>query len=286
MSHPALIALERQLDYLRVCGAAVQADRVPPFTAGVLRRGLPVATPIYLARTVSNLLATTEPPPDAPLDPRDLPTPCGFLYLGHPRLAFASPEDRHASPIWIDALLWEVLGTTGVAVTTLCTRQPGTAPRPDELLGSGFVWPVGRPRASAAEDVLAADGTVSPHAVSMITIAGFLAALWAFMGQRLAARSRVHADRALRHRASLTPLRAAPFVEVVELRARDAERPGDRAGEALPVDWSCRWIVRPHWRQQWYPSEDRHKPVLVAAYVKGPPEKPLKTASKLFAVVR
>lgn len=43
-----------------------------------------------------------------------------------------------------------------------------------------------------------------------------------------------------------------------------------------PVHWSCRWLVRPHLRAQWYPSASEHRVILVPLHVKGPPEKPLR----------
>ena len=34
-------------------------------------------------------------------------------------------------------------------------------------------------------------------------------------------------------------------------------------------------LVRPHWRQQWYASEQRHAPRWIEGYIKGPADKPL-----------
>lgn len=40
-------------------------------------------------------------------------------------------------------------------------------------------------------------------------------------------------------------------------------------------DWSHRWLVSGHWRNQWYPSEGVHRPIWIDAFVKGPSDAPL-----------
>lgn len=56
--------------------------------------------------------------------------------------------------------------------------------------------------------------------------------------------------------------------------------------EQHSVEWSCQWPVRPHRRMQWYPSVGQHRPRWIEGYVKGPADKPLRHAERLFAVVR
>jgi hypothetical protein len=73
-------------------------------------------------------------------------------------------------------------------------------------------------------------------------------------------------------------------VKVIELRrAESMARAPDGSGEV--VDWSCRWVVDGHWRNQ--PYKDEHKLVYIMPYVKGPADKPLKVpAHTVFAVRR
>ena len=40
-------------------------------------------------------------------------------------------------------------------------------------------------------------------------------------------------------------------------------------------DWSHRWLVSGHWRNQWYPSEGVRRPIWIDAFVKGPSDAPL-----------
>lgn len=78
-----------------------------------------------------------------------------------------------------------------------------------------------------------------------------------------------------------------PELRIITLRKRESESsshndPADR------VDWSCRWIVGGHWRKQWYPSSQTHRPVFIVPYVKGPDDKPLKPDSgeRVYVVAR
>lgn len=67
-------------------------------------------------------------------------------------------------------------------------------------------------------------------------------------------------------------------LKIIELRATDYLPSGST--HETEREYTCRWVVRPHWRR----LKDRVVPVV--GYIKGPPDKPLKTnASKIFAVM-
>lgn len=77
-------------------------------------------------------------------------------------------------------------------------------------------------------------------------------------------------------RAGLTP----PRIRVISL-------PGNRSGTAAGEserEWRHRWVVRGHWRQQWYPSLKDHRPVWIAPHLKGPEDAPLLGGQKVYAV--
>jgi len=77
---------------------------------------------------------------------------------------------------------------------------------------------------------------------------------------------------------------AEPVIKIIQLRRRS---PATNGLEPQSRDYSCRWLVRGHWRNQFYPSSKSHRPRFIPAYVKGPDDKPLKsTKSSIFAVVR
>lgn len=130
----------------------------------------------------------------------------------------------------------------------------------------------GRPSSPADDDPIWASGR---H---------FAAALFAFLQQHLLTAKRYQADRATRRRIMTRPLHE-PVVRVVELRRKESAVTSTENG--ISPEWSCQWLVRGHWRQQWYPTMDRHQPRWIAPYVKGPEDKPLKPPrATVFAVVR
>jgi hypothetical protein len=96
----------------------------------------------------------------------------------------------------------------------------------------------------------------------------------------------------IQHQSASRPIRrhlppsysAEPVIKIIQLRRRS---PATNGLEPQSRDYSCRWLVRGHWRNQFYPSSKSHRPRFIPAYVKGPDDKPLKsTKSSIFAVVR
>jgi len=128
------------------------------------------------------------------------------------------------------------------------------------------------------------------HRQQMVKFGRYFAAAVALMNQTLVTTSHYRGDRAARRRVKAITPPTVPDPEVVravELRRRQyVKKEHDPDHEPERVDWSCQWTVRPHWREQWYPSEDRHKSILIGSYVKGPPDKPLKAVGPLFWVKR
>lgn len=66
--------------------------------------------------------------------------------------------------------------------------------------------------------------------------------------------------------------RNLPPVRVLDLRSPQRATVANPSGG---VEWSHRWVVRGHWRRQWYPSVQRHRLIWVDPYVKGPEDAPL-----------
>jgi hypothetical protein len=48
------------------------------------------------------------------------------------------------------------------------------------------------------------------------------------------------------------------------------------------VEWQRRWIVRGHWRRQYYPKSKTHGWKYIYEYIKGPDDKPLVTGRRVF----
>ena len=71
-------------------------------------------------------------------------------------------------------------------------------------------------------------------------------------------------------------------INVVALRSSIREAVAVERGEG--PHWKSRWLVRGHYRAQWYPSIQAHKVVWIAPYLKGPEGAPLETQT--YKVVR
>jgi hypothetical protein len=70
--------------------------------------------------------------------------------------------------------------------------------------------------------------------------------------------------------------------EVRILKLRRAPR--DKHETTSPGhEYHHRWIVRGHWRNQYFPSRDGHKPIWIAPHVKGPEDAPLLTGEKVYS---
>lgn len=91
-------------------------------------------------------------------------------------------------------------------------------------------------------------------------------------------------DRAERRRAErrgrLSRLR------IVHLRRYAQTAPSTHGGES-DVEWSRRWTVRGHWRNQPYgPGRTHIRAKYIRPFVKGPPDKPLVVKDHMYAVTR
>jgi hypothetical protein len=139
--------------------------------------------------------------------------------------------------------------------------------------------------------MLSKDGLIVPLVVNPLGRIGEaitaqtapLAGMLEFLNSPYVSTVEEHPPRPERRRASRAG-KQLPSVRIVVLRKRERETP-----EALdqPVEWSCRWLVRGHWRNQWYPSARVHRPVWIAGYLKGSSDKPFRRPTDvLFAVKR
>lgn len=132
---------------------------------------------------------------------------------------------------------------------------------------------------------LEAGAAIDPAVIETSARLRWFGAALTFMGQGLVVPREQAPDRGSRRRWARSGIAHEPLLRVVELRRRRPE--GTSAHREDPVEWSSRWLVRGHWRQQWCPGSQSHRPVWITPYVKGPDGKPLKTPSAtVFAVVR
>jgi hypothetical protein len=91
------------------------------------------------------------------------------------------------------------------------------------------------------------------------------------MQQRISVRHKEQPDRPLRRQGRRLKFSERQVV-VVKLRRERGEQ-HEPSGES--ANYSHRFIVGGHWRDQWYPSLNVHRQVWISPYVKGPEDKPL-----------
>ncbi|KKF03805.1 hypothetical protein [Mycolicibacterium obuense] len=60
--------------------------------------------------------------------------------------------------------------------------------------------------------------------------------------------------------------------------AHQVQRDDDDRGRT----YSHRWVVRGHWRRQWYPSQNRHIPIWITEYIAGPQDMPIEYRDKVL----
>lgn len=101
-------------------------------------------------------------------------------------------------------------------------------------------------------------------------------ALCYLLRQRVAEETVVGPDRAARRRMKREGKEPAP-VRLISIRGASASGGGDGSREYVH-----RWIVRGHWRRQWYRSIQAHRPIWITPYVKGPEDAPLLGGQKVY----
>lgn len=95
-----------------------------------------------------------------------------------------------------------------------------------------------------------------------------------FIEQEIVKREVCQAPRAFRKRAERLG-REDSTCHVVTLRREHTSEQG-ASSEHSDVEWSHRWVVRGHWRRQWFPARSAHAPVWIHPHIKGPADKPLR----------
>lgn len=212
-------------------------------------------------------------PSNTEFDASWLQSPAGWLYMED---AFTLPDGAH-----LRALGWYFDPDADESrVEIVCYRE----------LPDGSFYPLSHHLVPLKGEYLSviekAERTQHPDDPGkfVTSVMYWVYAAFHLMAQRMSVTVNQKVDRAVRRRAEKTGETAPEIVKVITLRrmaeARRREAPDD-------VNWRWQWEVRGHWRNQFYPSENVHKPVFVEAYIKGPTDKPFKSPGlKLFAAVR
>ena len=111
-------------------------------------------------------------------------------------------------------------------------------------------------------------------------------AFWRFVGETWIDSRHMDPGRPARKRNARA---GRPEAEIRVIRLRKAEHARTRRAPDEEPDeplWSHRWIVEGHWRNQWYPSMQAHRPKWIPRHVKGPDHLPLIVKDTVFSVDR
>jgi hypothetical protein len=242
----------------------------------------------YVSPEMTELVSTAgRSLPDFNIEPEDMPSPEGMIAFGSSlHTGLTSPAFAAGQTVGIAAIVWSLLhgANGGLWLSFYATRSEVADALPNDsgeslVAGQHLIYLFGT---EAAWGFRVGD-TAAPEPDSHLDVAGrALKSAWLLMQQPLAECSEVGADRAARKR-----LRRAGQ-EPKSVRVVDLRRPkhtGTSNGES-GREYHHQWIVRGHWRQQWYPAREVHRPVWIAPHVKGPDGAPLIGGEKVYALKR
>lgn len=204
------------------------------------------------------------------MQPEDIPSPSGVLLFEQVPDLLSGPDlfDEARDTINIAGAAWtsDEAGCWITPIVEACVHSSLT-------LGGPVLFPF---IAEALMPPFTRDKGLFDYLIST------LRATWLLMQQPLAESSEVEPDRAARKRLRRAGYEPRP-VRVIALRRpkHTSSDPGDTGRE-----YQHQWIVRGHWRQQWHPKRQVHRPVWIAPHIKGPEGAPLIGGEKVYALKR
>ncbi|MCD5348395.1 hypothetical protein [Agromyces sp. S2-1-8] len=74
--------------------------------------------------------------------------------------------------------------------------------------------------------------------------------------------------------------RTRPDVNVVYVSARAEHGPGEKSASANPRE--VQWTVQGHWRRQWYPTNQEHRPIWISEHRAGRVDAPLIVRDRVY----
>ncbi len=233
-----------------------------------LTGSLAVATPFFVGAPICDVVrqAGSTLPQGAMLAPGLLPEQTGFVWFEKPLPLL--------DDLGVQAVLWDVVGGehpgVGMVAFDLHVASQAVVPLPVTFhpwaFGLTCEDDIGYPEQNSFRQ--------APSFAAVVLLRRYFLALLQFMAQQiLAVSQRPILNKGARRRIAKV-LPHEPRVRVVELRRREYQRHDE--SQARPVEWSCQWIVRGHWVNQFHPSTGEHKPLWRMPHLKGDPSKPLK----------
>lgn len=269
----------------------IDADQEPPAVdeqrelAGLVRASLADGEVYHVAPELVAIMAGAELAiTDYGFMPWDLPSPAGFMYLdGGMHLA-----DGKADPFVLSWITCQADESAPHGILQLFIHAPKDDVRREALGAVADTTRFDQEQAdfvlaNAAEVVFAEAGEAieyrTHHQEMGVYVLSLLFSACHLMRQTLAETAHETPERGARRRHQRAGLKS-PDIRVVQLRHSERRESTGESG----AEWRHRWIVRGHWRKQWYPSIQAHRPVWIAPFVKGPKDAPLLGGEKVYRV--
>ena len=245
----------------------------PEATRKAMRNGYDTAAEVWVNSDITKtIIAAAESFPNVyHLAPSDLLFMSGFAVLQDQFTA----EDWHNKNMVLSALMWhpytDKMGQQGIVVWlhAYADHKVKNFPR----LYPGWPYFIGYGQDQRIED----------------PVAKLCVAFLLMIGQPLVAQEHntITTVRGGRNRnGSKKPKKERSVISLVLRRPKHDPSDKEKDGEGTKVDWQYRWIVNAHWRNQWYPSERRHRTIMIGPFVKGPEDKPLRVSEKVYKWIR
>ena len=238
------------------------------------------STPLFVTKEISDSLMTALPTlPNTSLSEDDIPKGTGwvcFENLDYTITDLYCNDGNHATKIF--GVSWKVWNDF-VRLVWFGTSHHFETPIP---IGSSTIelnkeWDFvkeyqkkhGKPFVPNPEH------NTSLQFVDEIISNGFFLSLFSFIKQPLVITSQGKAPRNARRRLAKEMPELEPLFNIIHLRKSVYDSSYSQpSGRSKVHDF--RWIVNGHWRNQYYSSINKHKPIWISAFIKGTDGKPLK----------
>lgn len=240
------------------------------------------STPYYVAPPLDEVLGqVASSMPSMTLTPELLPTEAGFILFDR---AIPVPDiPGRTADESLKAILWAVGhwytedgGEEGLVAYFFTVLPSAGLP----FLSSQIYWQYGQ----LSSDLQVGDTEDHAFIAHGVRQRAILLAFFSFIRQRILTTSQhIVQNRAARRRIAKV-LPHEPIVRVVELRRREYQQADE--SHDRHIEYTCQWLVRGHWRQQYYPVSNEHRPIWILPHIKGPADKPLKTPALTAYEVR
>lgn len=275
----------------------VRPDLPPLEAADIIARSevmrLRTAELFWIGSEMTDLVTTAALSlPYFTLAPEDLPAPCGLVHFESPIEVYQDEVTKKRT--FVTAAAWGpwMAGSNGPGglwvswysdrdLTMAASDYRDTDPArwrltksmmPPLLYDKESVVPFAADAMTNHMDL--ATGKVVEGLSTQLSI---LRTLWMLMQQPIIESTDLMPDRAARKRMK------RDGQEPQAVRVLSLKRSHSSADGSSDREFHHQWVVRGHWRQQWYPKREVHRPVWIAPHIKGPEGAPLLGGEKVYA---